>query len=297
MLRAAPTPQAAARLTPRRVVTLLKQAGRRNDEGLAEKISTTLRAAALRQPAPVEHALGVATLGLVNIITAMSDAIAALEAELATVFDQHAQATVITSFPGLGPVLCARVLGEIGDDSYRFTDARGLRSFAGTAPITRASGRSRVVLARRIRPVAIRVFAGNTARPAAFIEAVDLVRNKFELSRLTLIGDRRMITSARVEALKDLGGLSWITCLRAPAIAKLAAEDGPLQLSLFDAQDLAEIAHPDYPGERLIACRNPVLAAERARKRQALLAATETALAQSPRRWPKVGWSGPTGSA
>jgi hypothetical protein len=88
-----------------------------------------------------------------------------------------------------------------------------------------------------------------------------------------------MITSARIETLKNLGGLSWITCLRAPAIAKLAAEDGPLQLSLFDQQDLAEINHPDYPGERLIACRNPVLATERARKREALLTATETALA------------------
>lgn len=87
-----------------------------------------------------------------------------------------------------------------------------------------------------------------------------------------------MITSARIEALKDLGGLGWITCLRAPALAKLAADDGPLQLSLFDTQDLAEISHPDYPGERLIACRNPALAEQRARKREALLAATTAAL-------------------
>jgi hypothetical protein len=129
------------------------------------------------------------------------------------------------------------------------------------------------------RPVAIRVFAGNTADPAAFIEAVEVVRDRFGIARLTLIGDRGMITSARIEALKDLGGLGWITCLRAPAIAKLAADDGPLQLSLFDSQDLAEIGHPDYPGERLIACRNPALAAERARKREALLAATDAALA------------------
>jgi transposase len=150
VLRAAPTPQAAARLTPRRVVTLLKQAGRRNDAGLAEKISNTLRAPALRQPAPVEHALGVAALGLIEAITAMSDAIAALKAELAILFEQHAQAPILTSFPGLGPVLGARLLGELGDDPHRFTDARGVRSFAGTAPITRASGRSRVVSARRI---------------------------------------------------------------------------------------------------------------------------------------------------
>jgi transposase len=129
------------------------------------------------------------------------------------------------------------------------------------------------------RPVAIRVFTGNTADPTAFITAVDVVREKFGLARLTLIGDRGMITSARIEALRELGGLSWITCLRAPAIAKLAAQDGPLQLTLFDTQDLAEISHPDYPGERLIACRNPALADERARKRDALLAATEKALA------------------
>jgi Transposase DDE domain len=125
------------------------------------------------------------------------------------------------------------------------------------------------------RPVAIRVFPGNTADPAAFIEAVDVVREKFGLPRLTMVGDRGMITSARIEALKEIGGLSWITCLRAPAVAALAADDGPLQMSLFDQHDLAEISHPDYPGERLIACKNPDLACRRARKRADLLAATE----------------------
>jgi hypothetical protein len=128
------------------------------------------------------------------------------------------------------------------------------------------------------RPVAIRVFSGNTADPAAFIEAVDVVRNKFGLTELTLVGDRGMITSARIEALKDLGGLSWITCLRAPAIKALAADDGPLQMSLFDTHDLAEITHPDYPGERLIACRNPAQAQLRATKRESMLAATEALL-------------------
>ena len=130
------------------------------------------------------------------------------------------------------------------------------------------------------RPVAIRVFAGNTADPSAFTEAVDVIRGKFALRELVLAGDRGMITSARIRALKEQGGLSWITCLRAPAIRKLAECDGPLQLSLFDQQDLAEITHPDYPGERLIACRNPLLAAERARKREDLLAATEVLLAK-----------------
>jgi hypothetical protein len=127
------------------------------------------------------------------------------------------------------------------------------------------------------RPVAIRVFGGNTADPTAFVEAVTMVTERFGLRRLTLVGDRGMITSARIDALKADPNhqLSWITCLRAGDIAALAADDGPLQMSLFDQHDLAEITHPDYPGERLIACRNPTLAAERARKRAALLAATE----------------------
>jgi transposase len=132
------------------------------------------------------------------------------------------------------------------------------------------------------RPVAVRVFPGNTGDPTAFIEAVAVVRDKFGLRQMVMVGDRGMITSARIDALRKLPkteGWGWLTCLRAPAIAKLAAENGPLQMSLFDQQDLAEIAHPDYPGERLVACRNPVLAEQRARKRTALLEATETLLA------------------
>jgi len=129
------------------------------------------------------------------------------------------------------------------------------------------------------RPVAIRVFPGNTADPTAFIDAVQMVRDKFGLRALVMVGDRGMITSARIDALRELGGTGWLTALRAPAIAKLAAANGPLQLSLFDQQDLAEISHPDYPGERLVACRNPLLATQRARKRAELLAATEAVLA------------------
>ena len=133
------------------------------------------------------------------------------------------------------------------------------------------------------RPVAVRVFPGNTADPVAFTDIVEVIRAGFGLDRLVLVGDRGMITSARIDALRELNdagaGFGWITALRAPAIAKLAADDGPLQMSLFDQHDLAEITHPDYPTERLIACRNPALAAERARKRAELLAATEAALA------------------
>ena len=134
------------------------------------------------------------------------------------------------------------------------------------------------------RPVAVRVLPGNTADPAAFTGIVEVIRDTFGLTRLVLVGDRGMITSARITALHELNtdtatAFGWITALRAPAIAALAREDGPLQMSLFDTQDLAEIAHPDYPGERLIACRNPALAAERARKRHELLQTTEADLA------------------
>src|SRR6266540_4188145 len=131
------------------------------------------------------------------------------------------------------------------------------------------------------RPVAIRVFAGNTGDPTAFIDAVKIVREKFGLTKMVMVGDRGMITTARIDALRKSGELGWLTALRAPAIAKLAADQQPLQLTLFDQQDLAEIAHPDYPGERLVACRNPHLAKERARKREELLAATDTALTKT----------------
>jgi hypothetical protein len=130
------------------------------------------------------------------------------------------------------------------------------------------------------RPVAVRVFPGNTADPTAFTAIVQAVKDTFKLKDMVMVGDRGMITSARVQELRELGGLGWVTALRAPAIAALAADNGPLQMSLFDQTNLAEISHPDYPGERLVACRNPALAAERARKRLALLEATDTELSK-----------------
>jgi Transposase DDE domain len=136
------------------------------------------------------------------------------------------------------------------------------------------------------RPVAVRVFPGSTGDPAAFTAIADVVRDKFGLAKMVMVGDRGMITSARIGALNQQEDgtarpdpYSWITALRAPAIRKLIADDGPLQLSLFDQQDLAEITSDDFPGERLIACRNPALAADRARTRNELLAATEKLLA------------------
>jgi len=136
------------------------------------------------------------------------------------------------------------------------------------------------------RPVAVRVFPGNTGDPGAFTEIVTVVRDKFRLAKMVMVGDRGMITSARIQAMNQADdgtqrpdAYEWITALRAPAIRKLMADDGPLQLSLSGQQDLAEITSGDFPGERLIACRNPVLAADRARTREELLAATEKLLA------------------
>ena len=154
------------------------------------------------------------------------------------------------------------------------------------------------------RPVAVRVFPGNTGDPAAFTQITQVVRDKFGLARMVMVGDRGMITSARIAALNRLedgtarpDAYGWITALRAPAIRKLMADGGPLQLSLFDQQDLAEITSPDFPGERLVACRNPVLAADRARKREDLLAATEKLLAPIAARVQagKLAGAGPIG--
>jgi len=124
-------------------------------------------------------------------------------------------------------------------------------------------------------PVAVEVFEGNTGDPKTVASQVSKLRQRFKLERVILVGDRGMLTNARIrEDLQPAEGIDWITALRTPQIQALVAA-GALQLSLFDERDLAEITHPDYPGERLIACRNPLLAADRARKREELLAATE----------------------
>ena len=130
-------------------------------------------------------------------------------------------------------------------------------------------------------PVAVEVFDGNTADPATLGTQVETLKDRFGIRRVVLVGDRGMITSARIGADLKPAGVDWITCLRAPAIQALAAENGPLQLSLFDERDLTEISAPEmFPGERLIVCRNRELATERTRKREELLAATERALAR-----------------
>src|SRR6516162_2472632 len=128
-------------------------------------------------------------------------------------------------------------------------------------------------------PVAVEVFEGNTADPMTLAGQIDKLKGRFGLSRVVLVGDRGMITSARIRDELKPAGLDWITALRAPQIRALL-DTGVFQLSLFDQRDLAEITAPEFPGERLIVCKNPLLAEERARKREDLLQATEAALAK-----------------
>ena len=128
-------------------------------------------------------------------------------------------------------------------------------------------------------PVAVEVFAGNTADPMTLATQIDKLKGRFGLSRVVLVGDRGMITSARIRGELKPAGLDWITALRAPQIRALL-DTAAFQLSLFDERDLAEITAPEFPGERLVVCKNPLLAAERARKREDLLQATEAALAK-----------------
>lgn len=129
-------------------------------------------------------------------------------------------------------------------------------------------------------PIAVEVFEGDTGDPSTLAAQVTKLKQRFGLSRVLLVGDRGMISEARIREDLAPAGLDWLTALRAPAIQALAADNGPLQLSFFDERDMAEIASPDYPGERLIVCRNKALAAERAQKREELLAATEADLAR-----------------
>jgi hypothetical protein len=128
-------------------------------------------------------------------------------------------------------------------------------------------------------PVATEVFEGNTGDPATVASQVQKIWERFGLAHVVLVGDRGMLTKARIDADVAPADLKWVTALRAPSVKALVA-DGAIQLSLFDQTDLAEVDHPDYPGERLVVCRNPALAAERARTREDLLAATEAELAK-----------------
>jgi transposase len=127
------------------------------------------------------------------------------------------------------------------------------------------------------RPVAVEVYPGNTGDPTTVPDQVEKLRQRFELSRVVIVGDRGMLTQPQIDKIKKHPGMGWITALTSVAVRGLV-EEGALQLSLFDEKNLAEITSPEYPGERLMACYNPLLAEERRRKRQELLAATEKGL-------------------
>lgn len=207
ILAAAATPAAGQRLTGRRVVAMLHRCGRRNDPALVEQILTDLRTPALRQPAPVDTALEVTTRGLITTIVTMSAAVAALQQALSVQFDQHRLAPILRSAPGLGPVLAARVLAEVGDDPDRFTTAGGLRAYAGTAPVTRASGRSRHVKARKVRNKRL----GDACHWWAFAALTKSVDTRAHYDRRRAAGDHHN-AALRNLANKLLGRLWW--CLK-----------------------------------------------------------------------------------
>jgi hypothetical protein len=129
-------------------------------------------------------------------------------------------------------------------------------------------------------PIAVEVFPGNTADPATVAAQVSKLRTRFGIEHIVWAGDRGMLTSARIEQVLKPQGMDWVSSLRAPQIAQLATEHGPFQPSLFDERNLLELTSEHFPGERLVVCRNPLLAEERARKRGELLAATEADLAK-----------------
>jgi transposase len=152
ILAAAPTPAQAAKLTPARLRRLLIQAGRRRDlDRDVDRLRAVFTDTYLHQPPQVENAMGIQLAALLRQFDAACAAVDALAEAAIAHFEQHPDATIITSFPGLGNLAGARVLAEIGDDRTRFTDARGLKAFAGSAPITRASGKKTVVLHRHIK--------------------------------------------------------------------------------------------------------------------------------------------------
>jgi transposase len=207
VLAAAPTPHAALALARPDIVGLLRGCGRRNDPALVEHLLSALHTQALRQPEPVEAALGAVAAELINVVTAMLRAVEVLDQQLAAVFVQHPLAPVLRSAPGLGPILAARVLAEIGDDPHRFTTANGLRAFAGTAPVTRASGRSHYVKARKVRNKRL----GDACHWWAFAALTKSTGARAHYDRRRATGDSHN-AALRNLAHKLLGRLWW--CLR-----------------------------------------------------------------------------------
>jgi transposase len=128
------------------------------------------------------------------------------------------------------------------------------------------------------RPVAVRVYPGNTADPITVPDQLDALRESFGIGKFVIVGDRGMLTSTQIDRLREMGGCGWVSCLRSGDVRKLIESRDPSDAPLFTQNNLAEIVHPDFPGERLIACYNPLLSADRARTREELLVATESLL-------------------
>jgi transposase len=204
ILTAVPSPARAAQLTVKKTVALLRRCGRGDRAGLAERIVHNLTAATLRQPPAVEQAFATATVGLVSTIAAMETVIAALEAAMSAEFNRHPQAELLRGTPGLGPILAARVLAEIGDDPDRFATAGGLCAFAGTAPITRASGRTKSVNARRVRNRRL----GDACHWWAFAALTKSPGARAHYDRRRAVGDHHN-AALRNLANKLLGRLWW----------------------------------------------------------------------------------------
>lgn len=238
--------------------------------------------ARLLEPASkLATARGLHSDTLHNSLGALLDLTTADETEL-----YHAMDWLLPQQPRIEQALASRQLTDGGMVLYDLTSTyfEGRHCPLGKLGHSRdgQSGKLQIVFGLLTNaqgcPVAVEVFQGNTADPNTVASQVKKLRDRFSLRQLVLIGDRGMITSARIrQDLPPADGIQWISALRANQIQKLA-RDGQLQMSLFDKTDLAEIAHPDFPGERLIACYNPLLAEQRARKRPELLAATEKQL-------------------
>ncbi len=207
VLAAAPTPEAGLRLTSRRLITVLHRCRRRNDPPLVQRVLADLHTPALRQPAAVEAAYGVTAQTMIAIVVAMQTAVEQLEQALAVEFDRHPLAGILRSAPGLDPVLAARVLAEVGDDPARFTTAAGLRAFAGTAPVTRASGRSRYVKARKVRNKRL----GDACHWWAFVTITKSAGAREHYDRRRAAGDHHN-AALRNLANKLIGRLWW--CLQ-----------------------------------------------------------------------------------
>src|ERR1700732_4956871 len=203
----------------------------------------------------------------------------------------HVLAALGTALPRRAPqrrrdLALALIVARLLEPAAKLATARMLDPATATHSLGEMLGLGRVT-AKEVY-AALDWLGREQPDPLTLAAQIDKLKQRFKLQRVVMVGDRGVLTSARIEQTLRPAGLDWITALRAPAIKQLAAEGGPLQPSLFDDRDMAEITSPDYPGERLVVCKNPLLAEERARKRAELLAVTEKELARIEARVQRV---------